>query len=347
MELLAASLALFRRKRFCSLRFAAFAVLLVVAACASQAEYRPQEATTEPRPSGEQTAPAVQPESPSAQAPDVLTPTERPETPVKPSVSPSMSAKPLPNFQRQAWELLRSGVKEDKTDRRAAAVRALSLLRGESRAVKLAASALGDGKARVRVAACDSLGELRASSAITKLRPALDDKEISVVLAAAQALHKLKDPAGDEAYFSILTGERKGTKGLVAGQLDTLKDPKKMALLGFEEGIGFVPFGGIGYSAFKALHTDDSATVRAGAARMVAHDPDVATQKALVQAATSDKSALVRAAALVSLSERGNASVIEDIAGAMSDGNDVVKYTAAATVVHLNSVSGHKGRNHK
>ncbi len=210
--------------------------------------------------------------------------------------------------------------------------------------MRLSSSALTDDKPKVRAAACEALGELRAASAIPKLRLALDDKDLSVVLAAAQALHKLKDPAGDGAYYSILTGERKGTKGLVAGQLDTLKDPKKMALLGFEEGINFVPFAGIGYSAFKAIHTDDSSKVRAVAARMVAHDPDVLTQNALVQAAVTDKSTLVRAAALASLSERGNPAVIAGIADAMADGNDAVKYTAAAVVLHLNDLAERKGK---
>ncbi|MDP9160802.1 MAG: HEAT repeat domain-containing protein [Acidobacteriota bacterium] len=252
--------------------------------------------------------------------------------------------KTAPNYGKQAWSLLRDGAKENKTERRAAAIHALSLLRGESRAVKLSSGALTDDKTKVRAAACEALGELRATSAIPKLRLALDDKDISVVLAAAQALHKLSDPAGDEAYYSILTGERKGTKGLVAGQLDTLKDPKKMALLGFEEGIGFVPFAGIGYSAFKAIHTDDSSKVRAAAARMVARDPDVLTQNALVQAAVSDKSTLVRAAALASLSERGNPAVIAGIADAMADNNDTVRYTTAAVILHLNDLAAHKGK---
>jgi hypothetical protein len=32
-----------------------------------------------------------------------------------------------------------------------------------------------------------------------------------------------------------------------------LKDPKAMAQMGFEVGIGFVPFAGAGYGVFKAV----------------------------------------------------------------------------------------------
>ncbi len=315
-------------------------ILVLLTACLSHARYRSAG-------QGQPTAPAG-PEQPHDSPPQNSTPQASPVPPPDDSAKlPATTPTPVktaPNYGKQAWSLLRDGAKENKTERRAAAIHALSLLRGESRAVKLSSGALTDDKTKVRAAACEALGELRATSAIPKLRLALDDKDISVVLAAAQALHKLSDPAGDEAYYSILTGERKGTKGLVAGQLDTLKDPKKMALLGFEEGIGFVPFAGIGYSAFKAIHTDDSSKVRAAAARMVARDPDVLTQNALVQAAVSDKSTLVRAAALASLSERGNPAVIAGIADAMADNNDTVRYTTAAVILHLNDLAAHKGK---
>jgi hypothetical protein len=62
-------------------------------------------------------------------------------------------------------------------------------------------------------------------------------------------------------------------------QLDTLKDKKKMAKMGFEEGIGFIPFAGMGYEAFKTVKKNDSSPVRAAAAKQLAHDPDPGTSK--------------------------------------------------------------------
>jgi len=62
----------------------------------------------------------------------------------------------------QAWDLLKSGLTEDSTDKRATAVRVLSLLTGETRALRLACDALGDPKPLVCVAAAFALGELHA-----------------------------------------------------------------------------------------------------------------------------------------------------------------------------------------
>jgi len=104
-----------------------------------------------------------------------------------------------------------------------------------------------------------------------------------------------------------------------------------------EEGIGYVPFGGFGYSAFKELRKDDVSPVQAAAAKVLAKDPDPTSARALVQAA-SDKSWTVRAAAVDAIAERGDPSLLEDIVPAMSDHKDLVRYTAAAAVIRLSAV---------
>jgi HEAT repeat protein len=247
----------------------------------------------------------------------------------------------------QAWDLLESGLTEDCTDRRATAVRVLSLLTRETRAVTLACDALGDPKPLVRVAAAFALGELHARSSIPKLETALSDKEPVVVLAAAHSLLAMKEAAAYQVYNEILTGERKGKKGFVGGELDTLRDPKKMALLGFQEGIGFVPLAGIGYTTIRTIVKDDSSPVRAAAARVLADDRDPDIDDALVQVAIGDKSQLVRTAALDALARRGNPEVIDRIAPALSDEKDSVKYTAAAAIVHLSDVAERRNRKQK
>lgn len=265
--------------------------------------------------------------------------TEQSAAPAKP-----VPAKPVKD---QAWDLLLSGTKDDNTNKRATAVRVLSLVTGETRAEALATHALSDSKPPVRVAAAIALGELHAKSAIPKLEEALDDKEPVVALAAAHALLTMKDSLAYEVYYEILTGERKGNKSLVAGQLDTLKDPKKMAVLGFQEGIGFVPFASMGYSAVRTIVKDDSSPVRAAAARVLADDPDSDTENALVTAATSDKHELVRNACLDALARRGDPAVIDRITSALSDDKDSVKYTAAAAIVHLSDVAERRKRRKK
>jgi HEAT repeat protein len=207
----------------------------------------------------------------------------------------------------------------------------------DAKALKLSEEALGDEKSEVRAAAAAALGDMRARGSIPKLREALDDKDPSVALAAAHSLELMHDVSAYGVYYEVLTGERKTGRGLIASEASILKDPKKMAQLGFEEGIGFIPFAGVGWGAFKVITKDDSSPVRAAAAKVLAKDPDPATTKALADA-TGDKSWLVRAAALEALAKRGDPSVLDTVASSMSDEKDAVRYTAAAAVLRLTAI---------
>jgi HEAT repeat protein len=240
--------------------------------------------------------------------------------------------------QQKAWQILRNGAGAHKTDERVMAVRALSLLKGQTRAVILAEKALKDPKPEVRTAGAYALGEMHAKSAIPQLKVALEDKELPVVLASARALILMRDPNGYQVYFEILTGERKATSGLVAGEMETLRDPKKLAVLGFEGGIGFVPYGGIGYTAIKTIIKDDTSPVRAAAAKLLTDDPDPETTKALAEKCLTDKNELVRSAALEAIAKRRDPGLMEKIVPAMDDNKEVVRYTAAAAVISLSAI---------
>jgi HEAT repeat protein len=241
-----------------------------------------------------------------------------------------------------AWRLLRGGVQSGKTEERATAVRVLSLARGQAEAAVMARKALLDDKPEVQKAAAIALGNLHARASIPDLKRALLDKEVGVVMAAAHALVQLHDPSGYEVYYAILTGERKSGQGLIAEQLATLKDPKKMAMLGFQEGIGYIPFAGMGYDALKTILQNDSSPVRAAAAKVLATDPDPSSGKALAEKAVHDKSELVRVAALEAIGERGDPALIAKIAPAMTDEKQSVQYTAAAVILRLSAAAGRK-----
>ena len=94
-------------------------------------------------------------------------------------------------------------------------------------------------------AAAKSLGPMGAASSVSKLKAVLTDKEPAVVLASARSLFLLG--GREEGYdfdYEVLIGERKAADGFVASQMNELKNPKAVALIGFETGIGFLPFGG-------------------------------------------------------------------------------------------------------
>jgi len=143
------------------------------------------------------------------------------------------------------------------------------------------------------------------------------------LLAAAQALPVLHDPVAYEVYYEVLTGERKSREGLVSQGMETLKDRKKIAEFGFEEGIGFVPYADIGYSAVKAVTKDDTSPVRAAAAKTLTNDTDPRSGQALVQA-VSDKKWMARVAALEAIAKRGDPQLLSGIVPAMSDKNEAV-----------------------
>ena len=236
--------------------------------------------------------------------------------------------------KERAWQMLRASVSDKSADRRAQSVRALGLLKGDVEAIRITRKALGDENPDVRAAAATASEDLHCTPCIPDLRKAIQDKDVSVVLAAAHALHAFGDATAYEVYYAVLTGERKTGNGLVADQEAMLKDPKKMAKFGFEQGIGFVPFGGIGWGIISTIAKDDTSPVRASAAAVLANDPDPQSGQALVKA-VSDKSWVVRAAALEAIARRGDARLLDSIVPALSDGHDVVRMNAAAAVIHL------------
>jgi HEAT repeat protein len=290
-------------------------------------------------PSGQEQTQPSSPTTPSQKE----NPTENPQAaPEGQRKAGAQEEKPLPRKRfadpkREAWAILEEAATGEKPGERAAAIRALGLLPRNARAMRMAEKALKDDKPEVRTAAALALGDMQAKSSIPALKAATDDPEPSVALAAGQALSLMHNPAAYDVYFEVLTGERKTGTGLVASQKAILRDPKKLASIGIAEGVGFIPFGGLGWGAIKALTKDDTSPIRASAAKILASDPDPASTKALENAA-GDKSWIVQAAALEALAKRGDPSALKTVELYTYDAKDVVKYTAAAAYLHLTDI---------
>jgi HEAT repeat protein len=123
--------------------------------------------------------------------------------------------------------------------------------------------------------------------------------------------------------------------------MDTLKNPKELAKIGVSEGVGFIPFAGIGWDAWRTMHKKDPNPVRAVAASYLANDPDPATSKALVKA-TNDKNWIVRAAAIEAIAQRGDPSLMAKIEPKLTDKNPKVRYSAAAAIIRLSGIEPSK-----
>ena len=234
---------------------------------------------------------------------------------------------------KQAWEMLKTGFADKSAARRAKAVHALGLIK-DREAQRMAEEALNDPDKDVRSEAAAALGRMNSAAARPKLRACLNDKEIQVVLACTNSLYLLKDPMANEVYYALLTEERKSSKGLMQSQLATLRDRKQLEKLAFETGIGFVPYGGIGWQAIKTIAHDDISPVRALAAGRLATDPDPKSGKALTDY-LSDKKVLVREGVVEAIAKRGDPALLKDVVALLDDENESVRYDAAATVIYL------------
>ena len=237
---------------------------------------------------------------------------------------------------KEAWALLEGGIHHKNTDQRPKAVEALSLLVYSRKAAEWAEEAFSDPQSEVRISAAHTLARIADPATRPKLRQALKDPDVTVVIAVANALYALKDPMASEVYYSLLTGERKTSNGLVKSQLDQLKNTKYLERLAFQTGLGFVPFGGMGYQAWRTLTANDSSAIRALAAERLSKSPDAKTLAAL-RVACTDKKWQVRAAAVSALGQSGIRSQKDTVTPLFYDDNDVVRYDAAVAYINLES----------
>jgi HEAT repeat protein len=235
-----------------------------------------------------------------------------------------------------ARSLLEAGVTQKSAARRVAAVRVLGFIPNDPRAVELAEKALQDKNSAVRAVAATSLGMMHASAADPELKQALKDKNLAVVMAAAHALSLLNDPACYDVYYALYTGARKNDQGMIAQEMKVLRDPKQLAEMGVDEGIGFVPFAGDGWEAYQTIMKDkkDGAAAKAALVSALAKDPAHRTGKLLL-AVSQNRNWVLRVAALQAIAMRGDPVLLLGIEPRLSDSRREVRYAAAAAVIRL------------
>lgn len=255
----------------------------------------------------------------------------------------SLSISQTTPLQDNAWSVLNGGLTNKNSDQRVRAVHVLGNITQNAKAQEAALTALKDEKPEVRGAAAQALGEMGAKDTKPQLRELiLNDPDPSVIIAAAYSLIQLGDNTGYGVYYAILTGERKTGTSLSDQQKKLLKDPKKMANLGLQAGIGFIPFGGLAVTGFKMLTRDDTSPVLAAAALMLAKDPDPKSGKALADASANKEKWLVRAAAFDAIAKRGDPSLLDAATNGLLDPQPEVQYSAAAAALRLVDVQAER-----
>jgi HEAT repeat protein len=211
--------------------------------------------------------------------------------------------------------------------------------------VKLLDSTLQKDKdGRVRVAAASALGFMKARKAIPALRTSLDDKEVPVRFAAAQALWKMGDHSGRFVLLNVLEGQSSPSGGMnqmIRQQWDDaedkLHDPQGLAWMGVQEASGAFlgPFA-IGVTMAGELARDKGAPARVLSASMLASDRDPRTVRDLDES-LGDSNWVVRTAAAKALANHPCSQLIPDLQPFLLEKRDELRLTAATALLRISA----------
>ena len=243
----------------------------------------------------------------------------------------------------RADKILSDGLKEKNPDVRKEVVGALSLAGAREPYLSQIHGALEDKDLFVRLAAVASLVDLEKKHAAPGLIKALYDESPEVSYAAAKALWALGDPTGRAALVSVISGDSKTNSGPINAKkremLRLLKTPRTLMIFAVQQGVGFVPFPGVGegLSSMILLSQDQGASGRSESILLVAHDPSPEVKQALREA-LKDKDHAVRASAVHSVAVRDDPSFVNDLVPLLDDSKEAVRFRAAAAYIRLTGI---------
>ncbi len=243
----------------------------------------------------------------------------------------------------QAWSLITAALSDKNPDTRLQAVQSLGLIGVHEPYISTLEGMLNDKDVQVRVAAVQSLVDLKNKGTVPALKRALGDPVPEVSFAAAKALYTLKDPDGEDALMSVLSRELKTSTGFVTKQirdsLRMLQTPKPLMMFAIKTGVGFAPVPGLGegISSLQGILADPSMSGRAATALLLAADRDPRVQAALIDA-LQDKEGSVRAAACHALALRNDRRLEANLIPLLDDKKAAVRMRAAAGCLRLESL---------
>ena len=251
-----------------------------------------------------------------------------------------LSQTPAALLQDRAQALLEDALKDRNPDTRAQAVQALGLLSASEPYLSRLQGMLDDKDVSVQLAAVVSLVDLRSKSTVPALRKALDSEVPEVSFAAAKALWTLGEPSGREALVSVLSGETKTSSGFITKQkrdaLRMLHTPKTLFLFTVKEGAAFAPVPGLGagISSLQGILSDPGVSGRAATALLLSADKSPQVLQAL-RDALSDSDWSVRAAATHAIALRNNPALKTDLIPLFDDKKEAVRVRAGAGYLRL------------
>jgi len=246
---------------------------------------------------------------------------------------------PVP-LKEQAWSIITDSLKDKNPDTRVQAVQSMGLIGVHEPYTSTLVGMLDDKDVEVRVATVSSLVDLNNKETVPALKKALADDVPEVSFAAAKALWSLKDPEGEDALLSILSGESKASSGFLdKKKRETLRmfhTPKPLVFFAIKTGAGFAPVPGLGagISSFQGILSDPTISGRAATALLLAFDKDPRVLAALIDA-LQDKEESVRAAACHAIALRNDRKLEKDLIPLFDDKKPAARLRAAAGYLRL------------
>lgn len=245
--------------------------------------------------------------------------------------------------KEQAWGIITDSLKDKNPDTRVQAVESMGLIGAHEPYTSALEAMLEDKDVQVRVAVVTSLVDLSNKGTVPALKKALGDEIPEVSFAAAKALWSLKDPEGENALVSILSGEVKASSSFFNKQkrdaLRLLQTPRPLMMVAIRAGAGFAPVPGLGMgiSSLQGILNDPTISGRAATALLLASEKDPRVLEALIDA-LQDKEGSVRAAACHALALRNDRKLEPDLIPLFNDKKPAVRLRAAAGCLRLESM---------
>lgn len=260
------------------------------------------------------------------------------------SATPTVALQPGGN---RALDILKDGLRDRNPDTRKQAVESLGLAGPREPFLSQAKAALEDKDLEVRLAAIDSIVDLKHPQTVRAMQNLLDDRTPEISFAAAKALWVLDEASGREAMISLLSGESKNASRFLAQQkretLRMLHTPKTLLRFAMETSFDFAPVPELdkGVSSVEGILSDPGVTGRAAIALLLGPDPHPEALVALRHALT-DKNGSVRAAACHAIALRDDPALLPDLAKLLDDKTQAVRLRAAAGYLRLEWIKTHR-----
>ena len=252
-------------------------------------------------------------------------------------------AQPPALVKDKAWGAITDALKDKNPDTRVQAVQSMGLIGVHEPYISALNAMLEDKDVQVRVAVVASLVDLKNKTTVPDLKKALSDEVPEVSFAAAKALWTLKDPDGEEALLSVLSGELKTSSSFINKQkrdaLRLLQTPRPLMMFAIKTGAAFAPIPGLGtgVSSLEGILNDPAMSGRAATALLLASEKDPRVQAALIDA-LQDKQPSVRAAACHALALRNDPKLEQYLIPLLDDKKPAVRLRAAAGCLRLESL---------